>query len=107
MNRRRIIEELTTLLALSLRHKIGSIVNENEIYAQKYAKDAEVLLEQAKKNIVGMSFNIYEKKEIFKKLNTKLEKELASKPFLHNQKFEIIDGEMNKALKELGLLVED
>jgi len=45
MSKSKIIEELTNLLVVALRHKIGSIVNENEIYAQKYAKDVEVLFE--------------------------------------------------------------
>ena len=103
MSRSKIIEELTNLLAIALRHKIGSVVNENEIYSQKYAKDAEVLIEQAKKNMGGINFSIYEIKEIINKTNIKLKKELESKPFLKDRKFEIMNVEMNKVLNELGL----
>jgi len=35
MSKIKTIKELTNLLAIALRHKIGSIVNENEIYAEK------------------------------------------------------------------------
>jgi hypothetical protein len=43
MSKIKTTKELVNLLAIALRHKIGSIVNSNEIYAQKYARDAEVL----------------------------------------------------------------
>ena len=38
------LHELTNILAKALRHKIGGIVNPNEIYAQKYARDADMLM---------------------------------------------------------------
>ena len=107
MSRNKLIEEFTNLVAVALRHRIGSIVNENELYAQKYAKDAEVLLYQAKKIMLGIKFNIYESKEIITSLKIKLKKELESKPFLKERKFEIMESEMNKALKELELAYED
>jgi len=34
MSKKDSISELTNLLAIALRHKIGSIVNENEIYVR-------------------------------------------------------------------------
>ena len=103
MSKSKIIEELTNLLVVALRHKIGSIVNENEIYAQKYAKDVEVLFEQAKKSIAGKDFNIYERKEILNKLKIKLTKELESGAFLNKRKFDILDKEINDILKEVDL----
>jgi hypothetical protein len=107
MGRSKLIEELTTLLAIALRHKIGSIVNENELYAQKYAKDSEVLIEQAKKLIMAVGFNIYEKKEIKNMLKLKLRKELEAKTFLSEKKFGIMDGEADKCLDVLGLASGD
>ncbi len=107
MNRHKTIEELTNLLALSLRHKIGSIVNKHEVYSKKYADESQALLNNAKRNISGITFNLYEKKEILQILKRKLKAELQSKPFLNERKFDIMDEEMNSALKELGLLVEE
>ena len=42
MGKKRDIDELTNILAAALRHKIGSMVNKDEIYAQKYDKEFEV-----------------------------------------------------------------
>ncbi len=101
MGKKAVIEEFTNLLAVALRHRIGSIVNNNEIYAQKYARDAEILINEAKKIVIGISFNIYEKKEIREKLEKKLKNELESKTFIDSKKFEIIGGEIEKALREI------
>ena len=103
MGKDRTIEELTNLLAVALRHKIGSIVNSNEIYAQKYSKDAEVLLKEAKKTASSINWNSYDKTRIKEKLKIKLEEELRKKEFLDSKKFEIMDEEIEKALKELEL----
>jgi hypothetical protein len=104
MNKKRIIDELTNVLSAALRHKIGSIVNSNEIYAQKYAKDAEVLLKEAEKIAIGKNWNMHDKAEIKDKVKNKLKAELEKKQFLDNKKFEFIDDEVKKALKLLNLL---
>src|SRR3989344_9458213 len=93
------IEQLTNLMSKSLRHKIGSIVNENEIYAQRYAKDAEGIMKEAEKIINRQNWNNYDKAEIKEILRKKLKKELEEKDFLDNKKFEIMDEEVSKALK--------
>lgn len=103
MSRTKLINELTNLLSIALRHKIGSIVNENEVYSQKYAKDADVLFNQAKNNILGVNFNFYEKKEILEELRIKLKKELESKTFIKNKKFQIMESEMLSILEQLGI----
>ena len=103
MSKKSIIEELTNLLSVSLRHKIGSIVNKNEIYAQKYARDYEVLLKEAQKLTLEINFNQYDKINIKSKLKIKLKKELEEKEFIDNSKFDIMDLEIDKPLKELGL----
>ncbi len=97
------IEQLTNLMSKSLRHKIGSIVNENEVYAQRYAKDAEGIMKEAEKVISRQNWNNYDKAEIKEKLRKKLKKELEEKDFLDNKKFETMGEEMNKALKNFGL----
>jgi hypothetical protein len=107
MGRSKTIEELTNLLALSLRHKIGSIVNNEDIYSKKYADESKILLDNAKRNIFGITFNFYEKKEIANKLRIKLKKELEFKAFLKVEKFEIMEREMNLVLMELGLNEKD
>jgi phage anti-repressor protein len=103
MGKTSIINELTNRLAASLRHKIGSIVNENEFYANKYAKDAEVLLNEAREVAAAKNWNRDDRQEIKRQLRIKLEKELREKEFIDNKKFEIMDEEIDKTLKELGL----
>ena len=104
MSKTKIIRELTSLLAIGLRHRIGSMVNENEVYAKKYAKDAEVLLEQARKTVLKENWNLYDKNKIFEELKNKLRVELASRDFLNEKKFDIMDGEIRVILKKFGLM---
>ena len=103
MGKNKNIEELTNLMSIALRHRIGSIVNKEEIYAQRYAKDAENIMEEAKRIVTKQNWNDYNKKEIRERLRRKLLKELTEKDFLDNKKFEIMDEEMNKALKQCNL----
>ncbi len=103
MSKNQEIKELTNLLTKSLRHKIGSIVNENEFYANKYAKDAEVIFKHAEKITLKHSWNKKDKETIKEQLKKKLKKELEEKNFINNKKFEIMDGEIEKTLKKLEL----
>ncbi|MBI5065721.1 hypothetical protein HZA97_05790 [Candidatus Woesearchaeota archaeon] len=103
MSKTSAIKELTNLLTKSLRHKIGSIVNENEFYANKYAKDAEVILKHAEKVALEHSWNEEDKKTIKVQLKKKLKKELEEKNFINNKKFEMMEEEINETLKELDL----
>ncbi len=103
MNKRKIISEMTNILASALRHKIGSIVNQNEIYAQKYAKDAEVLIKEAQKIIIKGNWNYNDKKIIKGELKNKLRRELEKKDFLDVKKFDMMDGEIERVLRLLGL----
>ena len=97
------IDQLTNLLSRSLRHKIGSIVNGNEIYAAKYAKDAENIMRETEKIAEKQNWNSYDKEEINRKLRIKLKKELIDKEFIGDKKFEIMGEEISNALKELRL----
>ena len=90
-------------MSKALRHRIGAIVNKNEIYAERYAKDAEGIMKEAEKVIHRQNWNNYDKSEIKEILKRKLKKELEEKDFLDNRKFEIMDEEMNKALKGFGI----
>jgi hypothetical protein len=104
MGHKKEIEEFTNILATALRHKIGGIVNFMEVYASKYSKNYEILLKEAKKILEKTTFNFYEKKEIKEILGKKLYAELASKEFLSDKKFDIMGEEIEKVLKEIGLL---
>jgi len=103
MNKRELIDELTSLLAISLRHKIGSLVNKEEVYAQKYARDAEILFKEAEKASLKANWNIYDKAKIKEDLKKKLKSELEKKDFLGEGKFELMDREISKAIDILGL----
>lgn len=103
MNKRKAINELTNILAIALRHKIGSRVNSNEIYAEKYAKDADVLIKEAQKVSFRENWNYENKEEIKNLLKTKLLIELEKKKFIDNKKFELVDEEIKKALFLLNL----
>lgn len=94
---------MTNILASALRHKIGSIVNQNEIYAQKYAKDAETLIKEAQKIVFKGNWNYNDKKIIKEELKNKLRKELEKKDFLDIKKFDLMDEEIERVLILLGL----
>src|SRR3989344_7531177 len=100
MGKSKDMQELTNLMTKALRHKIGSIVNKDEFYANKYAKDAEVIMKEAEKVLLRQNWNNYDKVKIRGQLKAKLLKELKQKDFLDNKKFEIMDDEINNALKE-------
>ena len=104
MSKKQILDEFTNILAVALRHKIGNIVNPNEIYAEKYAKDSEILFKQAEKIKEQRNWNYRDKVEIKQKLIRKLRKELEEKDFLPDEKYKHMDPEIEKALKQLGLL---
>jgi hypothetical protein len=103
MSKSKNTQELVKILVIALRHKIGSIVNENEIYAQRYAKDAEVFLAEARKTANRENWNSSDKIVIKEQLAKKLKQELESKTFLNEKKFEIMDAEILSTLKDLKL----
>ena len=97
------MHELINLLAVALRHKIGAIVNSNELYAQKYSRDADLLISLAEKSKDKENWNIYDKKEIKEKLKKQLEQELKEKEFINDKKFELVDSEIAQILRKLDL----
>jgi len=103
MGKNKDIDELTNLMTKALRHKIGSIVNKDEFYAHKYAKDAENIMREAEKVLLRQNWNNYDKEKIKGELKTKLHKELKEKEFLNDKKFDIMEDEINKALREFDL----
>ncbi|MEK6874003.1 MAG: hypothetical protein AABW91_04085 [Nanoarchaeota archaeon] len=103
MSKNQNIHELTNILAIALRHKIGSIVNKDEIYAQKYAKDYEMFLKEAVKISLRENWNDSDKIKIKNELKIKLKDELEKREFIDNKKFDIIDGEIDNILGVLKL----
>jgi len=103
MSKNQNIHELTNILAIALRHKIGSIVNKDEIYAQKYAKDYEIFLKEAVKISLKENWNDSDKIKIKNELKGKLRDELEKREFIDNKKFDIMDREINNILGVLKL----
>ncbi len=103
MSKKGNIQELSNILAIALRHRIGSIVNPDAVYSQKYAKDAEVLMKEAVKISIGINWSIQDKNRIKEAVKSKLRLELEKRDFLDDKKFEIIDEEIEKAVKDLSL----
>ncbi len=103
MSKTKTIRELINILAVALRHKIGGIVNPNEIYAQKYSKDADVLMKEAIRISLKENWNNYDKTKIKDELKRKLKVELGNKEFINERKFDIMDEEIDKILKLFNL----
>ncbi|MEK6812630.1 MAG: hypothetical protein AABX86_00780 [Nanoarchaeota archaeon] len=103
MSKKDTLRELVNILVKSLRHKIGSIVNEDALYAAKYAKDAEILLKEAQKVHLREHWNRDDKIEIKERLANELRIELTSKEFIADQKFDYIEKEIKEALRILDL----
>ena len=103
MGKNKDMQELTNLMSRALRHKIGSIVNRDEFYSGKYAKDAENIMKEAEKVMLRHNWNKDDKTEIKALLKVKLRKELEEKDFLDNKKFDIMEEEVSEALKLLSL----
>ena len=104
MSKKQILDEFTNTLAVALRHKIGSMVNPNAIYAERYAKDSEMFFKQAEKTKEQITWNYNDKIEIKEILKRKLRNELEKKPFLPDEKYNLMDSEINKALTSLRLV---
>ena len=94
---------LTTLLTKALRHKIGAIVNKDELYASKYAKDADILMKEAEKVALRQNWNKGDKHHLKKEVRRKLLTELEEKKFIEDAKFDIMDEHIKEAMKQLGL----
>ena len=104
MGKKHDVDELTTLLSKSLRHSIGAFVNREEFYANRYAKDSEVLLREAEKVMEKRSWNKEDIVEVRELLKKKLRKELEEKTFIGDEKFDVMDAEIDAVLKRLGLV---
>ncbi|MBW2974310.1 hypothetical protein KY366_01200 [Candidatus Woesearchaeota archaeon] len=101
------IDQLTNIMSRALRHRIGSIVNKDEFYAEKYSKDSENLLKEAEKVLERRNWNRDDKINIKEELRKKLLKELQEKDFLNDEKFDIMEDEMGNALRGFGIEVDD
>ncbi|MBS3074322.1 hypothetical protein J4447_02580 [Candidatus Pacearchaeota archaeon] len=99
MSKKSDIKKIVNILSKALRHKIGSIVNKNELYASKYAKDAEILMREAEKVSLRENWNNHDKINIRKKLERELEIELKRKDFLADEKFSLMEREIEWAMK--------
>ncbi len=60
-------------------------------------------IEQAKDIKQKENWNNYDKEEIRKEVKTETIKELNQRMYLDNKKFDIMDHEIDKSLKDLGL----
>ena len=98
------IEEIATILATSLSHKIGAILGKDKLYRRKYYIEFIQRKEFAKEKIVSCNLNPQDKQIIKEKIAYRLRKQLEKKEFIGDEKFNLIDSEINELLNELGLL---
>lgn len=103
MGKRSDIKELVTLLSLALTHRIGSLVNPNEIYSEKYQKESDAFLKKAIKISLRQNWNKDDKIKIREFLKKKLRDDLEKRDFLDDKKFDLIDKEINNVLESLDL----
>jgi len=104
MGKNDIIKELTKLLSHAVVHRIGSVVNNKEIYAEKYRKESDGFMKSAKETSVKENWNSYDKAIIKNKLKKGVYDELIKRDFLDKKKFDIMDEEIEKVLSELDLI---
>lgn len=97
------IRELAKLLSFAVAHRIGQIINPDAIYAEKYQKESRNFVIQAEGINLGKHWNSYDKIIIKKEVRKKTLLELINKEHIADKKFEIMDEEINKILKELEL----
>jgi len=105
MSKQNTIDKLIKLLAHAISHKIGSIVNKDDHYAERYSKEAINFFNLAMRASEEENWNLYDKSIIKKLLNKKLISELSKREYLDVKKFDLIDKEIEKALDELGLKI--
>ena len=84
-------------------HKIGSILNPNSIYTEKYQKEYENFILQAENIKMRENWNTHDKIIIKKKTRKEALFELNNRKYIDNKKFDILDIEVDKALNQLGL----
>lgn len=105
MSKKADMEELTNILAKALRHRIGSKVNPDELYASQYAKDAEILIREAQKVSLREHWNQDDKKQMKEMVGRKLKIDLEKKEFLPEKKYEASFGKnrFKKFFDELAI----
>lgn len=103
MSKKDNISKMTNFLSLAVSHRIGSIANPDAIYAPKYKKEAFNHITQARAFSLSENWNSYDKLEIKTLTKKKAITELSKKPFLNDKKFDLVDEEVDKILKELDI----
>ena len=103
MGKKSDIKEMATLLSFALTHRIGSLVNPDEIYSEKYKKESDAFLKKAVKISLRQNWNKDDKIKIKELLKKKLKDDLERRDFLDNKKFDLIDKEINNVLGSLRL----
>ena len=98
------INKIINMLATALRHEIGALVDIEELYVDKYKKEANARIKRASDIIKKCNFNIDDKYSIKIRLKEKLQKDLENRDYISDEKFDIVDEEVDKVLRELDLL---
>lgn len=106
MGKTQLIKQLTNLLSKALRHKIGSMVNSDEFYTAKYAKDYEVLFREALRIYLQYHWNKQDLSTIRLQVGRKLHKELKEKEFIADKKFEIMDEQLEEVIQRLVVTID-
>ncbi len=97
------VQELARLIGLAVAHSIGYILNPSSIYADKYRKEILNFMSLAAKTRDKEHWNVSDLRLIKAKAIEETNYELSRRDYLDLRKFELIDGEIEKMLRELEL----
>ena len=83
------LKQLARFVALAVTHKIGQLINKDAIYAEKYSKEFENFIAQARIIKLRENWNNYDKEAIKKEAKIEAVKELTKKEFIGREKIYI------------------
>ncbi len=103
MGKRDNIKELAVFITQALAHRIGRIIDENALHAEKYRKETLNFMKLAEQVKMKENWNSSDLILLRETVKNNLERELARRTYIDNRKFDIMGEEIEKVLRELEL----